>query len=116
MNGNYRDFATLIINNELWRNTIAAVPYERRIFLLPQCLRDSKDCPAQMDQMGLLCRQCGRCVIGMLHEKAEKLGYVVLVAEGTTVVTQLLEQGKVAAVVGVSCLSVLEKAFPYMAA
>jgi geranylgeranyl pyrophosphate synthase len=37
------------------------------------------------------------------------------VAEGSTVVSKLLEGGKVDAVVGVSCLNALEKSFPHMA-
>ena len=69
-----------------------------------------------MDEVGLLCQGCGRCAIGDFQETAEALGYVVLVAEGTTVVTRLLEQGRVDAVIGVSCLHVLERAFPHAAA
>lgn len=112
----YADFAALMVSNALWQDTVAALPYERRILLLPQCLRDAQNCPAEMDALGLLCKQCGRCIIGVLQARAQKLGYVVLVAEGTTVVTQLLAQGRVDAVIGVSCLSVLERAFPHMAA
>ncbi len=41
---------------------------------------------------------------------------VVLIAEGTTIVTELLKSNQVEAVVGVSCLSSLERSFPYMAA
>jgi geranylgeranyl pyrophosphate synthase len=39
-----------------------------------------------------------------------------MVAEGTAVVTALIETGKIEAVVGVSCLSSLERVFPYMEA
>jgi geranylgeranyl diphosphate synthase, type II len=39
-----------------------------------------------------------------------------MVAEGSPVVMSLIESGKVDAVVGVSCLSVLERVFPYMEA
>lgn len=110
-----RDFITVLISNEMWSETLAGIPYERRVLLLPQCLRSKQDCPATLDEFGLLCEQCGRCPTGELQAEAEALGYVVLVAEGTTVVTKLLEQGRVDAVIGVSCLSVLEKAFPPMA-
>jgi geranylgeranyl pyrophosphate synthase len=111
----YRDFITVLIGNEIWWDTLAGIPYERRVLLLPQCLRNQQSCPAEMDEMGLLCEQCGQCAIGRLQTEAEELGYVVLVAEGTTVVTRLLEQGRADAVIGVSCLSVLERAFPHMA-
>lgn len=112
----YQDYMMVLLSNEIWRDTVASVPYERRILLLPQCLRNSETCPGELDEIGLLCVQCGRCATGDLQAEAEELGYVVLVAEGTTVVTKLLEQGKVDAVVGVSCLSTLERSFPYMSA
>ncbi|MCX7591015.1 MAG: polyprenyl synthetase family protein, partial [Kiritimatiellae bacterium] len=99
-----------------WWDVMAAVPPERRILLLPQCLRSRKSCRAETDGYGLLCRQCGGCPIGALQVEAEDMGYVTLVAEGTTVVTKLLESGRVDAVIGVSCTDVLERAFPYTAA
>lgn len=112
----YHDFVVVAAGNAVWRETVAAVPCSRRILLLPQCLRDEAACPARCDKLGLLCEDCGLCPIGRLQAEAEQLGYVVLVAEGTSVVTQLLGQGQVDAVVGVSCLDVFERAFPHMLA
>lgn len=110
------DFTTVMVGNETWRDTLAAIPYERRVLLLPQCLRERSQCTAVMDEIGLLCEECGGCVIGKFQAMAESLDYVTLIAEGTTVVTRLLEQGRVDAVIGVSCLHVLERAFPHAAA
>ncbi|MCD6405523.1 MAG: DUF116 domain-containing protein [Planctomycetes bacterium] len=112
----YADFITVVVGNALWQATVASVPYERRVLLLPQCLRDVDRCQGELDEFGLLCAQCGSCPVGGLQAEAEALGYVVLVAEGTTIVTTLLDQGKVDTVIGLSCLSVLERAFPHMAA
>ncbi|MBM4155303.1 MAG: DUF116 domain-containing protein [Lentisphaerae bacterium] len=112
----YTDFLTVLVSNAVWRETVARIPFERRVILMPQCLRDRADCPASIDALGVLCEQCGRCPVGALQAEAEALGYVVLVAEGTTVVTRLIESGKVDAVIGVSCLSVLERAFPHLSA
>ena len=42
--------------------------------------------------------------------------HIVLIAEGTSLVIKLLEQGKIDAVIGASCLSALEKTFPHLAA
>ena len=109
------DYVMVLLNNAVWRDTVASIPYERRLLLLPQCLRHHQECPAEIDAFGLVCEACGRCNIGELQSLAEELGYVVLVAEGSTVVSKLLEGGKVDAVVGVSCLSALEKSFPQMA-
>src|SRR6266567_136426 len=112
----YRDYVGVLLNNELWRETLAAVPYERRLLLLPKCLRVESKCPAPFDEFGLLCKQCGLCTIQDLQAEAEKLGYAVLVAEGSAIVMSLIQTGKIEAIVGVSCLSVLERAFPYMEA
>jgi geranylgeranyl pyrophosphate synthase len=112
----YRDYIGVLINNEMWREPLAAVPYERRLLLLPKCLRVENKCPAPFDEFGLLCKQCGLCSIQDLTAEAEKLGYAVLVAEGSAIVMSLIQTGKIEAIVGVSCLSVLERAFPYMEA
>ncbi len=109
-------YAAVLINNEVWRERLAAVPYTRRLLLLPQCLRDEARCRAEMDGFGLLCRQCRSCLIGDLQSEAERLGYVVLVSEGTTIVSSLVQSGLIEAVVGVSCLSVLERIFPHISA
>src|SRR5882724_11076431 len=112
----YRDYLGVLINNEMWREHLAAVPYERRLLLLPKCLRVESKCPAPFDEFGLLCKQCGLCTIQDLQAEAEKLGYATLVAEGSAIVMSLIQTGKIEAIVGVSCLSVLERAFPYMEA
>ena len=100
----------------MWREQLATVPYERRLLLLPKCLRVEDKCPAPFDEFGLLCKQCGLCTIQELQEEAERLGYAVLVAEGSALVMSLIQTGKIDAMVGVSCISVLERAFPYMEA
>ncbi|MGA7394505.1 MAG: polyprenyl synthetase family protein, partial [Terrimicrobiaceae bacterium] len=112
----YRDYIGILINNEIWRETLATVPCSRRLLLLPKCLRVESKCPAPFDEFGLLCKQCGLCTIQDLQSEAERLGYAVLVAEGSAIVMALIQTGKIEAIVGVSCISVLERAFPYMEA
>jgi hypothetical protein len=112
----YRDYVGVLICNEMWRETLAQVPFEKRLLLLPKCLRVEAKCPAPFDEFGLLCKQCGLCTIQDLQAEAEKLGYAVLVAEGSAIVMSLIQTGKIEAIVGVSCLPVLERAFPYMEA
>src|SRR4051812_4764613 len=112
----YRDYAAVLVNNAAWRDTLAGIPYERRLLLLPKCLRVEAKCPAPFDEFGLLCKRCGLCSIQDLQNEAERLGYAVLVAEGSALVMAIIQTGKIDAIVGVSCLSVLEKAFPYMEA
>ncbi len=112
--GRFGDFLAVLVNNEVWREQLAGIDYSRRLLLLPKCLRDADHCAGDLDEVGLLCRGCGRCPIHDLQTEAERLGYVVLIAEGSPVVMGLLETHQVEAVVGVSCLSVLEQVFPYM--
>lgn len=116
LNTIYTDYVAVVLNSEVWRDQLAAVPFERRLLLLPKCMRIEDKCPAPFDELGLLCKQCGLCTIQDLQEEAERLGYAVLVAEGSALVMAIIETGKIEAIVGVSCLSVLEKAFPFMEA
>ena len=112
----YLEFTAVLLSNEVWRPVVAAVPADRRLLLLPQCLRQPDKCLATVGELGLQCRRCGGCPIGEVSSRAEELGYVVLVAEGSALVTSLLASGRIDAIVGVGCLGVLEQVFPYMAA
>lgn len=112
----YRDYTGVLLNNELWRETLATIPYEKRLMLMPKCLRVESKCPAPFDEFGLLCKQCGLCTIQDFQNEAEKLGYAVLVAEGSAIVMSLIQTGKIEAIVGISCLPVLERTFPYVEA
>src|SRR3954467_11001454 len=112
----YRDYIGVLISNEMWREHLSQVPFERRLLLLPKCLRVEAKCPAPFDEFGLLCKQCGLCSIQDLQAEAEKLGYAVLVAEGSAIVMSLIQTGKIEAIVGISCLPVLERTFPYVEA
>jgi geranylgeranyl diphosphate synthase type II len=108
-------FVMVLVHNAAWWNVLASVPFERRVLLLPPCLRDSAACPATFDALGLICARCGRCPIADLATEAERLGYAVLVAEGTSTVRTLIESGQMDGAVGVSCMTALERAFPSMA-
>jgi geranylgeranyl diphosphate synthase, type II len=112
----YRDYTGVLLSNELWRESLATVPFERRLLLMPKCLRVESKCPAPFDEFGLLCKQCGLCTIQDFQNEAEKLGYAVLVAEGSAIVMSLIQTGKIEAIVGISCLPVLERTFPYVEA
>ncbi len=112
----YTHYTAVLLNNEMWREALAAIPYERRLLLMPKCLRVESKCPAPFDEFGLLCKQCGLCTIQDFQNEAEALGYAVLVAEGSAVVMSLIQTGQIEAIVGISCLPVLERTFPYVEA
>lgn len=107
----FRSFVMVVCGNEIWRPIFGSVAFNRRILLLPQCLRHSKECRAPLDAYGLMCMDCGKCTIAGIISKAEDLGYHVLVMEGTTIARQLIENGKMDAVLGVGCMDSLQKVF-----
>lgn len=107
----FTDFTIVLIGNETWRNIISAIPFNRRLLLLPQCLRDSSLCKGKLDEFGLICTGCKNCLINDILGEAEALGYTTLVAEGTTVTMNLIEERSVEAVIGLSCMSVLRQSF-----
>lgn len=107
----YHAFIMVCCGNAIWRPVVSAIPFERRIFLLPRCLRQVSLCQARQDELGLLCGECGNCSIAGLLRLAEDLGYVALVTEGTTITSRIIESGKVDAVIGVGCMDVLQKMF-----
>ncbi|GHT28535.1 polyprenyl synthetase [Planctomycetales bacterium] len=107
----YLGWTMVQLGNILWINKVAAVPYRRRLLLLPHCLRNADVCPAKYSAEQLLCEHCGQCPIGNLKQTAEELGYSVLVAEGSPAVLQWILQRKSDTVLGVGCLRSLERAF-----
>lgn len=100
----------VMISSAFWKDALSSVPPERRLFLLPHCLKHAEGCPADYDQFGMNCKECGACSIADFRSIAEDMGYRVLVAEGSPVVMKIIVGGYVDAVVGVACLNVLEKA------
>src|SRR5207302_2121790 len=106
----YLGFTLVCVANEFWRGQVQAAPFNRRLLLLPHCLKHAEGCPADYDEFGLDCRKCGACSVADFKTKAEDLGYKVLVSEGTPIVLKIIVSGHVDAIVGVACLNVLEKA------
>lgn len=107
----HQAYAMVMIGNEVWRPIYEATPYHRRLLLLPQCIRNKQHCTAKFDDFGLLCNACHSCHIDPLLQEAERLGYASLVAEGTTMALTLATEGSIDAVLGVSCMPILERSF-----
>ena len=109
-----RPWLMVEIHNQIWLPIVAGIPHERRLLMLPKCMSRYGECQAEYDEYGLLCHRCGRCHIPNLQDKVEQLGGLSIVAEGFTQVIELIENRVVDAVIGVSCLDSLEKAFPLL--
>ena len=106
----YLGFAMVMIGNYFWKRQFLATPFERRMLLLPHCLKHAEGCPAEYDDFGLDCEKCGACSIADYKVRADQLGYKVLVAEGSPIVLKIIVEGYVDGILGVACLNVLEKA------
>ena len=111
---NYDDYAMIWLNNAVWERHFPAIPRNKRLLLLPFCLRNHDECSAPRDDLGLICQECGKCRIPAISAQADALEMPVLVAESSSRVAEWVEAGEIEAVVGVSCLNSLEKAFPAM--
>lgn len=106
----YVGWTMVMLSSAFYRDQVAATDPSRRLFLLPHCLKHAEGCPADYDEFGMNCKQCGACSIADFRTIAEDMGYKVLVAEGSPVVLKIIVSGYVDAIVGVACLNVLEKA------
>ena len=107
----YHGFIIVLVSNEVWRSSVAATPFNRRLLLLPQCLKNNQKCQGKLDDLGLICHGCKSCSLDYLVGRAEHLGYATLIAEGTTMAVKLVNEGSVDAIIGVSCMSVLERSY-----
>jgi len=105
----YLGWTMVLLASEFWRDQVAATPPQRRLLLLPHCLKHVDGCPAEYNEFGLDCKNCGACSIAGFRDQAEALGYRVLVAEGSPIVMKIIVSGYIDAIVGVACLNVLEK-------
>ena len=103
-------FTMVLIGNFFWKRQFLATPFNRRMLLLPHCLKHAEGCPADYDEFGLDCEKCGACSIADYKVRAEQLGYKVLVAEGSPIVLKIIVAGYIDSILGVACLNVLEKA------
>jgi geranylgeranyl diphosphate synthase type II len=92
-------------------NGVSSVPFERRVLLLPYCLRPSRDCPGEMTRQGLNCGECQweECAIYQLRSAAEEAGYQgVCVAPGGRLVLRYLVEQQPEGVVAIGCDRELE--------
>ncbi len=107
----YLGFAMVCVDNSFWAADFAAVPFERRLLLLPKCLSNADACMGEYDTVGLHCAGCGACALAGLKQDAERLGYEVIIAEGTSSAVLRVLEGRADAILGVACLDSLDRSF-----
>ncbi len=106
----YLGWTMVMLASAYWRDRVLATPYQRRLLLLPHCMRNEAVCRAKYDEFGLRCEDCGGCNLSHWRALGRKRGYQVLIAEGSPIVLQLILRGQADAVLGIGCLNSLEKA------
>lgn len=90
------------VRNKVNEKKFNEIEPKDKIIVFPHCLRNPK-CEAILDETGLVCNCCGKCAIGILKPKAEKMGYKVFVIPGSTFVKKIVENNKFKSVLGVAC-------------
>lgn len=105
----YLGWTMVMLGSAFWQKQVAAVPVERRLLLLPHCFRAVEECRGRYTAQELVCQDCGACRLCFLRAEAKRLGYQVLIAEGTPIVVDMILHGRVDAILGVACLNSLER-------
>jgi hypothetical protein len=86
------------VNQKLFRK----IKHEDKILVLPHCLRHA-ECQATLETSGIICKDCNKCVIGVLKSKGEDMGYKVYIIPGSQFLKKIVEQNKFKAILGVAC-------------
>ncbi len=90
------------VRNNVNEKYFKKIEPQDKILVLPHCLRHG-DCEAKLESSGLVCKDCNRCVIGVLKNKAEGMGFKVFIIPGSTFLKKILEKNDFKAVLGVAC-------------
>ncbi len=91
--------ATNILN----RVQYESVPIEKRIVLIPHCLRDAERCKAPIDDEGYHCLKCGACVIAKITQATEEKGLKWYMVGGGSQVINIVKNARPNAVLGIAC-------------
>ncbi|NLI62694.1 MAG: DUF116 domain-containing protein [Methanosarcinaceae archaeon] len=76
---------------------------ERKIILIPHCMRNRK-CKARCDPLyGYYCKKCGLCNIGEIIEEAEKRDFKVFILPGGSFIKKIFKEYKPTSCIEVAC-------------
>jgi len=106
LKADYLGFTMVVVANAYWGEPLRAVPFDRRVLLLPRCLT----CGAASGR-GDAPRPGRGDGIEAIRRRAQAMGYRIVEADGTPVVIEALAQPDVEGIVGVACLDSLEAVF-----
>ncbi|MDR2676749.1 MAG: DUF116 domain-containing protein [Endomicrobium sp.] len=90
--------------NELQAKKFARVPFNKRIVVVPHCMRNTLTCIAIENKGYCTCKECGGCKIGEISKLTKKLNYSALyVLKGGRIIENIIREQKPQAVVGIAC-------------
>ena len=89
--------------NVVKRSEYTHVPLEKRILLIPHCLRDPMRCEAPIDDEGYHCKKCGACVIADITRSAEEKGLKWYMVGGGSHAIRIIKNAQPQAVLGIAC-------------
>jgi len=93
------------LKNKAFEKEFKKVPFEDRIIFIPQCMRNSKKCQAELADDGYECKRCGACDIDEIISLADDLGYKkVYIVPGGSMVRKIIKKTNPGAVIGVACI------------
>ncbi len=87
------DLVYIILKNRAYRKDWENLPPSKRVLFLPQCLRNSENCQAELTEKGYVCKKCGSCDVAEIVEFAESLGYRhIYIVPGGSMVYRILKE------------------------
>ncbi len=114
----FLDFTIAELKTQILSEDFSKIPYNKRVLIVPHCLRDSKKCHNHYEPLEtglqLICEECGsdKCKIHPIIKVARELGYIIYISEGATVVLRMLKERRAYTFFAVACLDSLMKARP----
>ncbi len=90
------------VRNKVNEKLFNKIKPKDKILVLPHCLRHA-ECQANLETSGIVCKNCNKCVIGVLKNKGEEMGYKVYIIPGSQFLKKIVEQNKFKAILGVAC-------------
>lgn len=105
------------IKNMAFEKDFKSISNSDILIFLPQCLRDSEKCEAELTDVGYKCNHCGSCSISKIIKKAEENNYKgVYIVPGGSMVRRVMKKEKPEAVLGVACYYELAEAIDFATA
>jgi hypothetical protein len=98
--------------NKLQEQKFASVPSNKRIVLVPHCMRSTIICTAIEKDGYYICGECGNCKIAQISKLVKELNYMALyIVKGGRIISKIIKEQKPQAIVGVACFFEGDQAF-----